>query len=395
MKKIINLKHISLSIAGLILVIAFNNCGEGFVAQQVALSSGSSSLFSVDAGESCEAALMRVYQKTYHPFLSQTCGACHTNGPGLGDFGSQDLATAFTSFTSVGATKINSQSLNTGHKPPATGDHNAARINELNTVWAASQTDYADCVSASGGGTAGKYVVTTHGKTVPANLTATTFVRMEWDLETESSNKVPLVAGIEIRRGVVGGTTRGYELRNPTLRLKSLASGNFASRALNIILNDKLKSEITTYSNIDIVISAITNLNLSPGSANAFMEATPDNSDKIALDFSSIKPTDSTNTGMPATGGGTGGGTPAPVTVPTYTQLAAAGGIFANSCFGCHNAGNARGGLDMTTYNGSRTAAINIRSRVNNANNPMPTGGLLGQAQRDAITAWVDAGTPQ
>jgi mono/diheme cytochrome c family protein len=78
-----------------------------------------------------------------------------------------------------------------------------------------------------------------------------------------------------------------------------------------------------------------------------------------------------------------------------FSQLAASGGIFSNSCFGCHNATNPKGSLDLTNYAAAKLAAINIKSRVNNPNNPMPTGGLLPQVQRDTISAWVDQGAPQ
>lgn len=392
MKKFNGVRIISVFFSAAILVVAFNNCSEGFLIEKT---DGGSSLFSMNAGETCEDALKKVYEKTYHPFLTQTCGSCHTNGPGLGVFGSSDLSTSFTSFTSIGVTKINKQSLNENHKPPATGAHNSARIAELESFWTPSETDYLKCVSSNNGGAAGGVVKTT-GKLVPANLNEKTFVRMEWDLESESSSALPLVAGIEIRRGDVGGITRGYEMRNPTLRLKTAAAGNYEARALNILLNGQLKSEVTTYSNMVKVVGTTTDLNLSPGTANSFMEAEVNlSSDMIALDFSSLRSTSATgSTGGGGSTGGSGGGGTTTVT-PTYNQLAAAGGVFAVSCFGCHGAVNPRGGLNMTVYENAKTAALNIKSRMNNPANPMPTGGILGQAQRDLVNAWVDNGTPQ
>lgn len=380
-----------------VLLVAFNNCGEGFVVQNLGGVSGGSVLFSQAPGETCEDALVKVYANTYHPFLNQTCNSCHIAGPGLGVFASPDVKTSYTSFASIGAAKISSQAVNEAHKPPYTGAVNEARITELKSYWANAQTAYASCSSAAvgGGGAPTSFIVKATNKQVAANL-ATTFVRMEWDLETQSNGKVPLIAGIEIRRAVISGATQGYEFRNPTLRLKTAAAGNYQARALNVYINDALQSEVTTFSNVDMVIGATTDVNLSPGTANALAVLTPATSDMIAIEYSKLGST----TGVPNPGGGTvptptPGATPTPVGPVTYTQLVANGGVFASSCVSCHSAANPRGSLDLTNYNMAKTAAANIKSRVNNANNPMPTGGLLPQAQRDRISAWVDQGAPQ
>jgi hypothetical protein len=394
-KSILKLKHLLWATGAVVLLVAFNNCGEGFVVQNLGSISGGSVLFSRAPGESCEDALVKVYANTYHPFLSQTCNSCHINGPGLGVFASSDLATSYTSFSSIGAEKISSQAVNDSHKPPYTGSQNTARITELKSYWAAAQTAYAECSSAAVGGSGGSFVVKSTNKQVAANL-ATTFTRMEWDLETQSNGKVPLIAGIEIRRAVFSGVTQGYEFRNPTLRLKNTTAGNYQARALNVYINNALQSEVTTYSNIDQVISTTTDVNLSAGTANALAVMTPATTDMIAIEWQKLGST----TGAPNPGGGTAptptpAATPTPIGAVTYAQLAANGGLFATYCFNCHRGANASGSLDMTVYNNARLAAQNIKSRVNNPNNPMPTGGLLQQAQRDMISAWVDQGAPQ
>lgn len=384
------LQKLSLFTGSAILVVAFNNCGEGFIVDPEGASNlASSGIFAVQMGETCEAALMRVYDKTYHTFLNQNCGSCHTNGPGLGDFGSKDLGTSFASFMSVSMEKINRNAVNENHKPPATGAHNQARIDELTAVWAAAQPGYADCLSSSGEGLSGD-IYKTSSKPVPANLGSTTFVRMEWDLEQEGSKKLPLVAGIEIRKAVFNTITRGYELRNPTLRLKNQGAGNYQARALNIIFEGKLYADVTTYSNIDYVIATATDFNLSPNTANSFIMTTPAEGQTIALDFSSLKLTTASGSQNNGTTNGTG-----PMAVPTFTQLVAPGGVFNTSCVGCHNANRADGGLNIADYNRARTAATNIRSRMNNPNNPMPRAGLLPQAQRDLVNAWISGGMPQ
>lgn len=348
------------------------------------------------SGETCESALMRIYEKSYHPFLTTTCGSCHTDGPGLGDFGSKDVSTSFTSFTSIGAKKIDSQSLNDNHKPPATGAHNDARIQELSEYWNSVQPAYLDCVSEeSNGEDPSKYIVKTYSKQVPANI-STTFQRMEWDLESESSNSVPLIAGIEIRKSEFGGETRGYEFRNPTLRLKQQDPDGYAARALNIIVNDELRTEISTYSNISKIITDVTDLNLAPGAAHGFLGIQLSSSDTIGLDFSSIR----SPKGDESDSGGSdgGGGKDENRRVYKFSELTAAGGVFTTACASCHNATRSDGSLNITDYNRAKTAAPNIKSRVNNANNPMPpmsSGGILPEAQREMINSWLENGMPQ
>lgn len=394
LKKLMYVQKIGLLLSGIVLVVAFNNCGEGFMTQEMdSEGSFASSGFSRLGNETCETALMRVYENSYHPFLTETCGSCHTNGPGLGDFGSKDIATSFISFTSIGSKKIDSQAINENHKPPATGAHNSVRIQELSSYWDSLQPAYLECVSSSSGGKdPKKYIVKTQSKMVPSNL-STTFQKMEWDLESESSNPVPLIATIEIRKSEFGGQTRGYEFRNPTLRLKSQDPDGYAVRALNIIVNDELRPEISTYSNISKVITDLTDLNLAQGAAHGFLGIPLSASDTIGLDFSSIR---SPRGDESDSGGSEGGGDDQGNSrVYKFSELAAPGGVFATSCFACHNSSRSDGGLNMTDYNRAKLAAPNIRSRVNNVNNPMPTGGLLPAAQREAINSWVRNGMPQ
>lgn len=352
-------------------------------------------MFSRAPGESCEDALVKVYASTYHPFLSQTCNSCHINGPGIGTFASPDVATSYTSFASIGADKISSQAVNDAHKPPYTGSQNTARIDEIKSYWAAAQTDYASCVAADGGSLTGAFVVHTDSTMVPAKL-STTFTRMQWDLETQSNGKIPLIAGIDIRQSVIGGVVKGYEFRNPTLRLKNTTSGNYEARALNLYINNALSSEVTTYMNIDYVISTTTDLNMSAGTANGFAAVTPAATDVIALEFQYLgSTTGAPNPGSPVSTTPTPAPTATPIGTVTYTQLVAAGGVFKTYCLSCHTGANASGSLDLTVYNNAKVAAQNIKSRVNNANNPMPSSGLLSQTLRDTITAWVDQGAPQ
>ncbi len=352
--------------------------------------SGGSVEFSTAGGESCEEAIVKVYASTFHPFLNQTCGGCHVaGGIGLGVFGSPDVASSYTAFASVGASKISSQAVNASHKPPYTGPQNQARITEINSYWGAAQDKYAQCLVDSGQAQVSSKVKSATVK-VPANL-ATTFVTMTFDLAMAVPS-VPLTATIDIRRAVLNNVTQGYEFRNPTLRLKNTSSGSYEVKTVNLYINMTKAEEATTYQNVSAVISTTSATNLSAGTANAIVVMTPNTSDVIALEFEKLASTSSTSPTPTPTATATATATPANV---TYSQLAASGGVFAQNCFSCHSASNTRGGLDLTKYANAKTAAANIQSRMNNANNPMPTGGILSESQRTMVDVWVANGAPQ
>ncbi|MGZ3743259.1 MAG: hypothetical protein ACXWRE_06270 [Pseudobdellovibrionaceae bacterium] len=251
-------KYIPGFLGGIILLVAFNNCGKGFIISPDI--SESAVFFSRAPGETCEDALLKVYQNTYHPFLSQNCNTCHdVSGPGTGSFASADVPTSYASFSSLGVDKIDTQAVNENHHPPYTGAHNTDLINELHSYWSAAQEGYASCIAAP------------------------------------SPTPAPVP--------------------NPT----------------------------------------------------------------------------PTPTPTPVS---TPNPTPTPATTVTYSQLSATGGLFATYCFSCHNTQNPEGKLDMTIYSIAKSMSSQIKSRINNASNPMPTGGLLPQNQRDTINAWVDQGAP-
>lgn len=387
-------KYSILILSGFILAVSFNNCGEGFVPiNQTSVDLSSLSSTSLQ----CEAVLVKTFESGFRPFVQQNCASCHSNGPGFGVFANPDLNSAFLSFKSIGAQKIVDQATS-NHKQPNTGTQHLNETSTLLADWKNSEIDYNSCLQSTGNAdidSSGDFAVRTIQKMVPANLN-TTFVRMEWDLESQSSSKLPVVAGIDIRRAFIAGnpTPQGYEFRNPTLRLKTATTESHYVRSLNILVNGALQSEITTYKNIEATIANTTNFNLASGFGNAWAVRTVANADTISLDFLSLRST----SGQANPGNPNPNPTPTPTPTPTlvtYTQLTAAGGVFANSCIGCHSNSRAAGGLNIQNYTQAKAAAANIVSRMNNAANPMPTGGLLSQTQRDLVSVWVNGGTPQ
>lgn len=383
------------AIGAMITVVAFNNCGEGFTTMNLGSLSGGSTEFSTAAGETCEEAIVKVYASTFHPFLSQTCGGCHTQGGiGLGFFGATDVTASYTAFASVGAPKISAQAVNAAHKPPYTGSQNQARINEINGYWATAQDKYADCLVEKGAAPAVSWKAKSTLMAIPAAAyTTTNFQTVTFDLGLGTPTN-PLTATIEVRRAVVSGAVVGYEFRNPSLRLKNVSSGSYEVKNIGIIVNGVLAEEATTYQNVNAVIATTTSTNLSPGTANAIYATTPVSGDRIALQFDTLKSTSAVGPSPTPTVSPTVSPTATPTTM-TYTQLAAAGGVFAQNCFSCHRTGYNLGGLNLQDYSQAYNARATIRARMNGNGSVMPTSGMLAEYPRALVDVWINNGAPQ
>lgn len=379
--------------------VAYTNCGEGFQIQDLSSTVGGSRFYQAP-GETCEAALVRVYKSTYQPFLIQHCGACHVQGGGgNGLFAEADVSTSYTSFASKGMNLINAQA--TGfHKPPFTGSQHQNQIAQLSSIWSGSQSDYAHCLASEGGGGGGAILKTAAVK-VPAKLT-TTFRRIEWDLEKDSTRNLPMIAGIDVRRMVLNNETRGYEFRNATLKLKPSASKMYRARALHIYINDELQTNITTYTNIDVLVSSTTDINFAAGFANGTVVRTPSDDDMIALEFSSVTvdaalPQPSPSPSPTPTPSPSPSPSPSPTpTVVTYSSLVATGGVFAMHCVSCHTEGGPQSaGLNLKSYAAAKASADAIKRRMNDVARPMPASGILPESKRSLVEAWINQGMPQ
>ncbi len=90
--------------------MTFQNCGSSFQP----LESGGDDFASLGSF-TCESSLFDLYKDTYYPLLSSKCTTCHTNGPGLGQFGSVDLTASFTAFQSMGRARIEQNAVNPNH----------------------------------------------------------------------------------------------------------------------------------------------------------------------------------------------------------------------------------------------------------------------------------------
>ncbi|MBX2988001.1 MAG: hypothetical protein KF802_08885 [Bdellovibrionaceae bacterium] len=386
-----------------LLLLAYNNCSQGPFALMTVNSEDFASNRIFFSG-SCEAELMNLYANTYRPFLTNSCASCHTNGPGIGAFGSADFQVSYDSFKSIGRDKIHRQSLNAGHQPGITGPQNADRLDPYPSRWLAAEASYESCRSQEP-----DYVptslLTLHKANAQilqrANANQTNWTRLEWDLTTEAANSqqrnlYPMILGIEARVAVVGGVRRGYEFRNPTARLKA-AGGGYTIKGLRLSINDAKLVDVTTFATVNMGVPGTTDVNLAPGSAFALAVMEP----VLATDRFAIEVMEIANGAIPPGGGGGGGPTEPEPSLPTsvsWTQLTsndATLGVFRQSCLNCHGATNPSAGLNLLDYAKAKAAANEIMSRMNNANNPMPTSGLLSNEKRELIRIWVQGGAAQ
>jgi hypothetical protein len=134
---------------GSLLVISFNNCS-GFKKDEVDSEDASSkSIVGGDlvGADACETTLMRLYQRGYQSFLSQstTCATCHQAGPGKGRFANTNTNIAYADFMQIGFSKVSSNAISNAHNPPYSGSQNISAINQLKTEWILGLTEYASC----------------------------------------------------------------------------------------------------------------------------------------------------------------------------------------------------------------------------------------------------------
>ncbi len=345
----------------------------------------------------CEADLMNLYNQTYFQFLNQSCGSCHTNGPGIGQFGHPDFITSYNAFKSMSRSAIDRNIVNPAHQPPFTGAHHQPALNSFTPRWIAAETTYGVCT----GNTVAGSGIATLNKTFPAIIAAAgnpnTWTRLTWNLSTElrdtaSLGRIPLTVGIEARVATINGVRQGYEFRNPTVRINTGFTGPYRVTALRLYINNVYLDLVTTYSTVDFSVMTNTDVNISPNTAYALAAMSPvANTDSFGLEFADIKNAAGGSVGNPVA-------VPPTPTLPatvTLAQLLSSDpvlGVFRQSCIGCHSATNSAGGLDLSNAAQSKLQASEIYRRMNTADDPMPTNGLLILEKRELVRIWRDTG---
>lgn len=364
----------------------------------------------VFSSTSCEGIVAQAYQKTYYATFRNSCTTCHDSGGSSGrPFASSNFNEAVQSFMSIGRTKIENNATNPGHKPPNTGPQHQALITASDQIWKQAEQAGVDCFSGGAIRTIEKRLPSTVYTTTPGNTAA--WPRLSFDFRTELANpeELPFVANvtmsIEVRRFRVGNVDMGYEVKNPRALVNGTnATEKYRIKDIRIRKNGSLMSDFTFFSEVDRVFTgAAETLLLTGGNFSAVTPLGPvANTDTIGLQLGKME------TGaylvVPGTGGGSGssgGGTPVQIpTRVTHTNLISNDqivGVFNRYCVSCHRTGNEAGGLNLQDYTESFGLRQTIRSRMNNAANPMPPQGLINDngIALQVIDVWLSSGAPQ
>lgn len=399
----------ALLIGGPVLITAFQNCGQMFEDPLVKFDNvGFQSVGSLQLGTGCESQIIGkyagLYSTTYYPFLTSTCTACHRGeGPGIGAFGYPDIAVSGVNFISR-FRKINENAVLASHANGYTGTPQAmAAVASFAPQWAAAIQEYNECAGVSTAGT-GLIMSSKANAQMITNAIANNqnYVTLTWNLMTEIRNtavlnRIPITFSIEARIANIGGVRRGYELRNPSVRLNAGATGEFRVTALSVYVNDALLPDVTTYVLADGTTNSVTPVNLAPGAAVALAvtSSEPLVTDTIAIEIGAVQ--DAMGVVINP-GGSTPPATPPPAALPATVTLAELLGtnpalnVFAASCVSCHRAGNALGGLDITNPVQARNLRTDIYARMNDAAAPMPRSGLLAFQRRELVRIWMQGG---
>lgn len=383
----------------------YQNCG-------VPLHTNVTESFSLLSG-SCESNLMNAFGTTYYSAFKAKCSQCHQNGPGVGAFANKDFPTAFNGFMSLGRARVERNFLNPGHQPEITGDMNQPLVDRSQNVWTQAEAEFQKC-SKDGGSTTvlpGSEIVTL-GKinsTILQNATrSNSWVKLDYDLENEMTSpsnkgKFLLSFSIEVRVAMMNGQMRGYEFRNPTVRLKPTATTPFRLNKILISINQVILYDVTTYEDLSSLVVSMSDFNLAPNASLALaVRSSVKATDSFAIAFGSITQEMGPIGGDPGggtTGGGSTGGPTGP-TLPasiTHAELLSTNSninVFRRICMNCHNSSNMNGGLDVTNYDSAKSKITIMLQRINDNTNPMPPTGLLNQFDRDLIDLWQKSGTP-
>lgn len=393
-------RYVLAGLTGLIL-IPFQNCSMNAEHTSSTLES---------FAKTCETPLMEVYRTTYYPAFKSSCTSCHSDGGESGRyFASSDLRTGFSWFKSIGRATIEAKAQDLAHRPPRTGPQHAAMIQAARGRWLAAEAEYSNCAGGSEVETIGKSNAAIY--TNPANpATPLPWNRVTWQMladvkRASQLNVYPLEISLEVRRYriTVSGTLTdlGYEFRNPRIRV--LDDGNATTpipvlrlRGLSVLFNDTRMTTFTLFGSLDHTTTGTAEALMAPGVGYAPMLSAVSNTDQFGIRIESIVDA----AGVPVGPGPGPGPAPGPV-LPTrvsFADLTSANqqlGVFTQSCRGCHNAGNAAGGLNLDDYTQAFNASGNIVARMGDAMRPMPPAGVLSQEKRDIVGIWVSSGRPQ
>lgn len=385
-----------------LLTAFFNACGPGL---SMAPSAGSSGTFSSDGLGT--AAGFQAFKSTFYTYTqTQGCVMCH-GGAVSPKFAQPDSYQAYqealgyqigsTTLPLIdfsnpdGALFISYAGNNHCGQLPCADPNNSAVVKTLIQQWAAAEV-------AGGGGQSTstvkfKTATMTMPATIPASTSATPGV-IRFDLSKLNPTYSTFNNAIlELEVQMVNPTE--YRFAKPKIVGATAAT---TITGMHVYVNGQEDHSQGSWDGLTIAVPVSTKpatlptgpINQTPLLTTAMYAMMTSATDMIQIGFDDLS-------GGTAGTGTAGGATPTPTPsgVQTFSQLIAAGGVFAVNCQSCHNAANAQGSFNITVYAQAKAQAATIADRVTNAGAPMPTSGLLPVATRTIITNWVNAGAPQ
>lgn len=371
-----------------VLVMLFNACNNSFLAFNPQSSMAANSL-------ACFFVIEDEFQKGYYPFLSKNCAACHrSGGSGNGAFADSDFGLAFEQFMLRSSQRVKTRALNPNHQAPYTGPQHSSALNQIESDWQVAYVEYEACMASAedpepGSGGAdeenpltGKSKIFTIKKVIEAGEESRT---LAWDLGTEveavSMANFPgarLELDVRLMKSSTGDPA--YIFSQPRLFAGDQA---LHLKLIEVSINGSLIASATTFKGVDRRVPAGESRDLLATSSMVVpfeVAAT----DEISLGIGSIQVVD--------------------FDPPSFAELTAAGGVFAQNCFSCHSGNNLEGSLDLSSrdeiISGFMVSPYNIEQseiykRMTDTANPMPKSGVLPEDQLKQVRDWINDGAPE
>ncbi len=66
--------------------------------------------------------------------------------------------------------------------------------------------------------------------------------------------------------------------------------------------------------------------------------------------------------------------------------------IISSNCVECHSGAGAQGGVRLENFEQVSASIVRVNARMNDRNNPMPPGSLIGIVMRQTVMDWIDGG---
>ena len=402
-----------LSFSGLLL-LAYNNCGGGFVP----LSEGMGSLASQNSGTNgggiggiggggsntstltCnDAVLQELYKNSFHTFLrSKTCVGCHGGASAVAGqpppIASADINVAYSAFKLKVGSYLNMALTNNASSSAHNGAGSvdfASQVQGYNTAW--NDAVKVNCVSSSPGGVDPGAMMST--KQASMTLAANASMRYSFNLHEvsplpSSPSLTGMTLSVQVQAASATTPQDGYFIS--AMRLTTSTDG-LAIAGFKIAINGEVYEEGSTFSADHVDIPAgMSEYPVTIGTM--FIPMTRAAGDKISISIQAIAaPTIRQN-----------GAIPDPkAAAPTYSEIPRFSELIAPGCASCHNSVFKTAGLNILdpakvmTYVGATSAASPLFRKLsaNTTSNVMPPApDRLTTAELNFVKAWIDGGAP-